>query len=149
MRKRAKSQHIDVRFDRELDPGAIAEAWEDDLRQAVVPGKLLDEFVFFHDSSKTLIVTDTLQNFDLEKLPQPARTIVWAARAHAPHARIPADLRLAFLFDKGRIRKAVEEMLSWQPQRIILSHGKKVGHDAPAVLRFAFRFALRRGILRS
>lgn len=142
VRKRAKSQRIEVTFDRELDPGAIPEAWKADLRQSVVPGKLMDEFVFFHDASKTLIVTDTIQNFELDKLPQPARTIVWAARAYAPHGQIPADLRLTFLFSKKEIRAAVREMLSWRPERIVLSHGKNIEHDAADAIRFAFRFAL-------
>ena len=132
-----------MKFDRELDPEAIPEAWEDDLRQTVVPGKLLDEFVYFHEASKTLIVTDTIQNFELDKLGQPARTLVWLARAYAPHGQIPLDLRLTFLFNKKEIRKAAQEMLSWQPERIILSHGKNMEHDAANAIKLAFRFALR------
>jgi len=144
--KRAKSQNIDVRFDRELDSRAIPEAWQDELKQAVVPGKLLDEFVFFHNASRTLIVTDTIQNFELNKLGQPARALVWLARAYAPHGQIPLDLRATFLFNKKEIRKAAQDMLSWQPERLILSHGKSIEHDAPEAIRFAFRFALRGGI---
>ena len=141
--KRAQSQRIEVHFDRELDAAAIPEVWTGDLKQTVVPGKLLDEFVFFHEASRTLIVTDTIQNFELEKMGQPARTLIWLARAYAPHGQIPLDLRATFLFNKKQIRKAVQEMLSWQPKRIILSHGKNIEHNAPEAIRFAFRFALR------
>lgn len=141
--KRAKARGIAVRFDRELDPGAIPEEWQHDLRHTVVPGKLLDEFVFFHDVSKTLIVTDTIQNFELDKMRQPYRSLVWIARAYAPRAQAPIDLRSTFLFNKKEIRKAVQEMLSWHPERIILSHGKNIESDAPKAIEFAFRFALR------
>ncbi|MGA7966865.1 MAG: DUF4336 domain-containing protein [Gammaproteobacteria bacterium] len=143
VRKRAGSQHIDVRFDRELDAEAIPETWKDDLKQAVVPGKLLDEFVYFHEASKTLILTDTIQNFELDKLRQPYRALVWLARAYAPHGQMPLDLRSTFLFNRTEIREAAREMLSWRPESIILSHGKNIGHDAPAAIRRTFRFALR------
>ena len=82
--KRAKAHGIAVRFDRELNAGAIPEEWKRDLRQAVIRGALLDEFVLFHEASKTLIVTDTIQNFELDKIRQPYRALVWAARAYAP-----------------------------------------------------------------
>ncbi len=143
--KRAKSQGIDVQFDKALDPGGIPDAWKEDLKQTVIPGRLMDEFVFFHNASRTLIVTDTIQNFELDKLGQPARTLVWLARAYAPHGQIPLDLRLTFLFNKKEIRNAVEKMLSWNPERIILSHGKNIEHEAEKAIAFAFRFALRHG----
>ena len=143
--KRAQSQRIEVQFDRKLDASSMPEAWRDDLKQTVVPGKLLDEFVFFHNTSKTLIVTDTIQNFELDKMGQPARALIWLARAYAPHGQIPLDLRTTFLFNKKEIREAAQEMLSWQPERIILSHGKNIEQDAPKAIRFAFRFALRHG----
>ncbi|MGA9421418.1 MAG: DUF4336 domain-containing protein [Rhodanobacteraceae bacterium] len=145
--ERAKARGIPVRFDRELDAAAVPEEWTRDLKQTVIAGSLLDEFVFFHEASKTLIVTDTIQNFELDKVRQPYRALVWIARAFAPHAQAPIDLRATFLFKRKQIRNAVQEMLSWQPQRIILSHGKCIEHDAPKALAFAFRFALRRGIL--
>ena len=147
--KRAKAHGIAVRFDRELDAGAIPEEWKRDLRQAVIRGALLDEFVFFHEASKTLIVTDTIQNFELDKIRQPYRALVWAARAYAPYAQAPIDLRLTFLFNRKEIRDAVQEMLSWRPDRIILGHGKCIEHDAPKALAFAFRFALRRAVFKS
>lgn len=141
--KRAQARGIAVRFDRELDAREIPDEWRNDLRQAVIPGSLLDEFVFFHDASKTLIVTDTIQNFELDKIRQPYRALVWAARAYAPRGQAPIDLRSTFFFKRKQIRGVVQEMLSWQPQRIILSHGKCIDHDARKALEFAFRFALR------
>ena len=141
--KRAKAHGTEVRFDRELIAGHMPDEWKHDLRQVVIPGSLLDEFVFFHRASKTLIVTDTIQNFELGKMRQPYRTLVWAARAYAPYAQAPLDLRATFVFKKTQIRRTVREMLAWHPKRIILSHGKCIDHDAPKALAFAFRFALR------
>lgn len=139
--KRAKSQRIEVSFDRELDEADIPDAWKDDLRQVVIPGKLMDEFVFFHEASRTLIVTDVMQNFELDRMRQPYRALAWLGRAYAPNAQIPVDLRMTYLFHRKPIREAVREMLAWQPERIILSHGKCIERDAPKTLEFAFRFA--------
>jgi len=143
--KRAKSQGIDVRFDRELDARDVPQAWRQDLRQTVVPGKLMDEFVFFHEASRTLIVTDAIQNFELDKMRQPYRALAWLGRAYAPRGQIPVDLRMTFLFNRAAIRRAARDMLAWQPARIILSHGRCIERDVPGALRFAFRFALRGG----
>jgi hypothetical protein len=141
VRKRAESQKIDAHF--ECDLGREApDAWKVQLRQTVVPGMLMDEVVFFHADSSTLILADTIQNFELDRIRQPLRLLVWAARAYAPRGQMPIDLRSTFLPKKKEVGVAVREMLSWEPARIIISHGKCIDADAPAALRWAFRFAL-------
>ena len=141
VRERAKSQNIEVRFDKDLDSFA-PEAWAGTLRQAIIPGTFLSEVVFFHTNSKTLILADTIQNFELDKVRQPYRFLVWAARAYTPYGQMPIDLRSTFLPKKREAGLVVREMLSWKPERIILSHGACIEHDADAALRFAFRWAL-------
>jgi hypothetical protein len=141
VRERAQSQGVAVHFDDDLGADAPAE-WRDDLRQAVIPGTFVDEVVFFHIGSQTLVLTDTIQNFELDKIKQPYRALVWAARAYAPRGQMPIDLRSTFLPKKQQAGEVVRRILSWQPQRIIVSHGKCIEHDAEAALRFAFRWAL-------
>ncbi len=141
VRERARARGAEVAFDRDLGAEAPAE-WQGTLAQAVFPGMFLDEVVFFHTASRTLILTDTIQNFELDKLKQPYRFLVWAARAYAPRGQMPIDLRSTFLLKKREAAPVVRAMLSWKPERIILSHGACIQHDADAALRFAFRFAL-------
>lgn len=57
VRERARSVGIQVRFGRDLGPDAPAE-WRDEIDQTIIPGAVLDEVVFFHRGSKTLIVAD-------------------------------------------------------------------------------------------
>ena len=128
-------------FDGDLDPEASIE-WAADLQQCTIPGSLLDEMVFFHNESKTLILTDTIQNFELNKIKRPYRFLVWAARAYAPQGQAPIDLRSTFMLKKDGVRAAVQTMLAWKPECIVLSHGALIEHDAEQALRFAFRFAL-------
>lgn len=141
VRERAASQRIDVRFDEDLGSNA-PDAWGEDLRQTIIPGAYMDEVVFFHIASKTLILADTIQNFELDKIKQPYRALVWIGRAYAPRGQMPIDLRSTFLPKKKEVGEVVREILSWQPERIIVSHGKCIREDAAAVLRFAFRWAL-------
>ena len=141
VKERAASQEVDVRFDRDLGSEAPAE-WADVLKQTIIPGTLMDEVVFFHEDSKTLILADTIQNFELNKIRQPYRFLVWAARAYAPRGQMPIDLRSTFYPKKREVGEAVKTILSWKPERILLSHGKCIDGDAQKALTWAFRFAL-------
>ncbi len=72
MRERARSERVDVHFDN--DPGENAPPeWRDEIDQTIIPGAVLDEVVFFHRESKTLILADAIMNFELDKLRQPYR----------------------------------------------------------------------------
>lgn len=141
VRERAHSQGFDVRFDADLDRSA-PDAWADDLSQTLIPGKFVTEVVFFHKASRTLILADTIQNFELDKLRQPYRFMVWAARAYAPHGQMPIDLRSTFYPRRREVREAVREILAWKPERIVISHGKCIDEDAVQAFEWAFRWAL-------
>ena len=141
VRERAETQGIDVHFDADLTQTA-PEAWRDDLGQTVIPGSYLDEIVFFHKASRTLILADGIENFELPKIKQPYRFLVWATGAYHPHGKMPIDLRATFWSKKQEVGEAVRGMLSWAPERIVLSHGRLIEDNASDALRYAFRWAL-------
>ena len=94
VRERARSQGIDVQFQRDLEaqaPWIGATSRPDDL-----PGAVLDEVVFFYRVSKTLIVADTIMNFEPEKLSQPYRLIARLVGICSPGGGMSPDLHLAF-----------------------------------------------------
>jgi hypothetical protein len=95
VRERARSQAIDIHFDRELDAEA-PEQWRHEMDQAIISGAVLDEVVFFHRRSKTLILADTIMNFELERMRQPYRFVAWLCGVYAPSGGMPPDLRLHF-----------------------------------------------------
>ena len=74
VRSRSRSQRVDVQFQRDLTSQAPPD-WRDEIDQTIIPGAVLDEAVFFHRDTKTLIVADTIMNFEPERLPQPYRLI--------------------------------------------------------------------------
>jgi len=51
-------------------------------------------------------------------------------------------MRLPLLLQKRKTRAAVQQMLSWQPERIILSHGRRFDANASATLQRLFEWAL-------
>lgn len=141
VRERAQGQGAAIAFDRDL--GARApEEWRDALQQAVIPGSFMEEFVFFHEASRTLILTDAIENFELDKIKPPLRWLMRAAGAYHPHGQMPVDLRATFLPRRDEVRAAAERMIAWAPGRIVLSHGRMIDEDPAAALRYAFRWAL-------
>lgn len=141
VRERARSQGIHIHFERDLGPQA-PEEWRDEMDQAIIPGAVLDEVVFFHRRSKTLILADTIMNFELERMQQPYRLIAWLFGVCAPSGGMPADLRLALWPKRQKVRPAYRKVLAWQPERIILSHGRCFESNGTAAIRRAFSWAL-------
>jgi hypothetical protein len=112
------------------------------LSKRSVPGGIFGEIVFFHKVSKTVILADTILNLELGKLRQPWRFAAWLAGMYYPSGQLFFGMRLPLLLQRRKTRTAVEKMLSWQPERIILSHGRCFETNASVVLRRVFAWAL-------
>jgi len=141
VRERARSQRIGVQFQRDLTTQAPPD-WRGDIDQTIVPGAILDEVVFFHPESKTLIVADTIINFEPERLSQSYRLFARLMGICSPGGGLSPDLRFAFWPKKRAVRGAYEQVLSWRPERVILSHGRCFDANGGIVIRHAFRWAL-------
>ena len=140
-RARARARGIDVQFKRDLGVDAPDE-WRDEIEQVAVPGGIFEEIVFFHTISKTLILADTILNLELEKLRQPWRFATWLTGMYYPNGQLFFGMRLPLHLQRRKTRVAVEKMLSWWPERIVLSHGRCFETDGEAVLRRVFSWAL-------
>lgn len=122
---------------------APPEAWEGALDQCLVRGKLLTEVDFFHRSSRTLILTDLIENFEPKRVRNPVlRWLVRVSGAADPDGKAPIDMQLSFLPHRRSVREAVARMLAWGPERIVLSHGRCYPANGEAELRRAFRWIL-------
>ena len=139
--ERARARGIDVQFKKELGTDA-PEEWRDQIDQTVIPGGIFGEIVFFHKESKTLILADTIINFELDKMRQPWRFATWLTGMYYPHGQIFFGMRLPLLLQRRKSRAAVEKLLSWKPEGIILSHGRCFEINGSAVLRRLFGWAL-------
>ena len=137
VRRRTRARHVDVRFTRELDEVPPAE-WCDEIDQVLIPGGIFKEFAFFHQSSRTLILTDTIMNLELGKLDQPWRALTKLSGMYHPHGQIFFGMRLPLLLQKKRARATIQKIRSWRPERIVLSHGHCFEADADKVLSRIF-----------
>ncbi len=109
VRARSRSQQIAIDFARDLGPDAPTE-WSGEIDQIIVPGFVLDEVVFFHRASRTLILADTIMNFEPTKLRQPYLAIARLAGVSAPHGGMPVDMRLSFRPRRHRVKSAYERI---------------------------------------
>ena len=119
------------------------DAWGDAFDQCVTRGSVLTEVDFFHRASRTLIVTDLIENFEPQRVRNPLlRSLIRMAGAADPDGKAPIDMRLSFLGHRGEVRKSARRMLAWAPERIILAHGRCYETNGVAELRRAFRWIL-------
>jgi hypothetical protein len=118
--------------------------WDPDIATLPVAGSFMTEIEFFHRKSRTLILTDLIENFEAEKLDSfILRLLMRIGGVAAPHGGLTRDLRLTFTWrHKRELRTAVETMIGWNPERIVIAHGRWFETDGTAELRRAFGWLL-------
>ena len=115
--------------------------WAGELEMLVVRGSYLTEVVFFHGATRTLVMTDLIQNYECEKIVNPViRFLSRLSGAVDPDGKMPIDLRSTFFGQRKQMAAAVRTMISWQPHRIIIAHGRWYEENGVAELERAFRW---------
>jgi Domain of unknown function (DUF4336) len=137
VRQRARARHVDIAFTRDLDAHATEE-WRGEIDQLLFPGGYFKEIIFFHEASRTLILTDTIINLELDKISEPWRTAARLTGMYHPYGQIFFGVRLPLLLQRRKAKAAIGKIHSWQPQRIVLSHGRCFEADADEVIRRIF-----------
>lgn len=115
--------------------------WSGEMEMLLVHGGYLSEAVFFHLASRTLVMTDLIENYERDKIAHPFfRFVIGLSGAVDPDGKMPFDLRATFFMHRKQMAEAVRRMISWQPQRIIIAHGRWYRDNAVAELQRAFRW---------
>lgn len=139
--ERAKSRGMTLRVDHGLD---AADPWAGEIRTLLVKGSPVHrEAVFFHRRSQTLILTDLIESFEPRRLPWWFAAVTRLAGIAHPTGKMPPDMRMTFRCGRADLRSAVETMIGWAPERVIVAHGRWFARDGVAELRRAFGFVLR------
>jgi hypothetical protein len=140
VRERAKNQHVAVGFDADLEE-LPPSAWSDSIDQLLFRGsRAMQEMVFFHRASATLILADLIENFEAAKLPPAMRLFARLGGVMDPDGKAPLDMRLTYAGRRKIARGCFARMLAWKPRRVVLAHGRCYLDDAEAELRRAFRW---------
>jgi hypothetical protein len=119
--------------------------WDGWIETLPIPGSYMTEVEFFHRPSRTLVLTDLIENFESDRIETRAmRFWTWVGGVRAPDGAMPRDMRLSFFKHRRELEAAVLKMMDWNPERIILAHGRWYEGNGRAELHRAFRWILDR-----
>lgn len=138
MAARAASKGVELSIDRNLGNEPPAE-WAGEIDQRLADSNHHREVVFFHRMSRTLILTDLIENFEPKKMPWWTRPLLKLGGVCDPDGKMPRDMAIGFRRRPEHIRSLIATMIDWDPERVILAHGRWYPANGAAELRRAFR----------
>ncbi len=129
----------DLRFHSVLSDEAPAE-WSAEIEQHLFRGAaVMNEVVFLHAATRTLLLTDLAFNVAADKTAG-ARLFYWlvgAAGRFGPHRLVRLMIR-----DRRAARASVERILQWDFDRVIVTHGDVLETSGRQRLAEAFTFLM-------
>lgn len=128
-----------ARFDRDLSDEAPKE-WKGQIGQvALMANSFLQEIAFHHYVSRTLILTDYIENFEAEKFsPKWLLPLARLGGVVAPNAGTPRDIQVGSFRQRDAMRADFERLLAFRPERLIVAHGAWWPENGEAALRKGF-----------
>ena len=140
-----KDKRSDIQFEEELEDHPN-QSWEKEIDQIIFKGSsMMEEVVFFHESSGTLILTDLIENFHPDYFSGYKKILAKVTGIVSPNGKTPLDWRMSFFFGKNQAKECLDKMISWNPKRIIVSHGECIFNDAVGFLKRSFSWVARKG----
>jgi hypothetical protein len=115
----------------------LAVPWRERLAYVVVgPHRGISEVLFFHLASRSLILTDLACN--LVDLPRAWERFVWRLSGMPAGFGPNRNSRRLLLRDRAGARQALQAVLRWRFERIVVAHGAIVERDARRAFESAF-----------
>jgi len=139
--RRNQVRRAGVRIDRDLDDGTPAE-WADDLATVLVSAPFFSEVELFDKRTRTLILTDIVQNLDPKAFPRPVRLVAHLLGVTKPDGRAPIYLRLLLHLGGRSVRSAARRLVGFAPEKVIFAHGEWFDNQGTARLRRSLRWLL-------
>lgn len=137
LRHRGPVRQAGVSLDRDLGAEAPAD-WAEVVEQVVVPGAGgFAEVAFLHKPSRTLVLTDLVQNLETGKLPLLMRPAIRLAGSAAPLGGTPIYLRAVVKLKGRKAKAAAGRLVALNPERVVFTHGRWFERDGAAQLRRA------------
>ena len=116
------------------------DAWAAELDQVLVRGnRFIWEVAFFDRASRTLILTDLIENIgDQTEGTDWVLKLWWKAVTHMWDKPRPAPEYQMGWKDKAAAKRSLERILEWDFERIVIAHGDNIEAGAKAVARQAW-----------
>jgi len=139
LRSRRKNLHFDADLADTPDP-----AWAADLDQVMLRGSfMMTEIVFFHRPSRTVIFADLVQNLPPDWGGGWRALLARLDGITAPNPGAPREWRATFI-NRRAARAALERILAWPIERVLIAHGEPATAGGAILVRHAFAWLLRR-----
>jgi hypothetical protein len=139
--ERARDQGTALRAHGTLGPEPPPD-WAGQMEQDTLQGAGFVEIPFFHRPSRTLLLTDTVQAMEPDRLPWAMGLLVRALGAAGPEGGTPRHVRLVLNRHRDHNREVLRRLLALEPERVIFAHGAWYAADGAARLRRAFGWLL-------
>jgi hypothetical protein len=104
----------------------------------------MDEVVFFHRCSKTVIFCDLIQRFDVSTMSAWNRWLLKLDDLAGPHGSTPREWRFCFWWSGtlSQAKSTLEQKVlqEWQPCRLIIAHGECASQHADVIVKYNLRW---------
>lgn len=97
----------------------------------------LNEWVFFHAKSRTLIITDLAFHFDRHS--SPSAQLISKVLGGYQQLR-PSLLEKIATRDKEQVRQSLQPVLAWNFERVIMAHGSVIEQDGKRQLQLGYEW---------
>jgi Domain of unknown function (DUF4336) len=116
------------------------EPWAAELDQVLVRGsRVMWEVAFFDRRSKTLILTDLIENIgDTTEATNWVLRFWWKVVLHMWGRQKPAPEYQFGWQHKAAARRSLERILAWDFERVVIAHGENLDSDAKRTVRRAW-----------
>jgi hypothetical protein len=116
--------------------------WAGELDQVIVGNRVMREVDFLHRASRTLVLTDLVENFH-DRTPGTNAFLRGFMKVAGMwgHPRAAPELRL-LTFHREPARHALEKLLAWDFDRATIAHGELLDRDPKAAIREAWSWIL-------
>jgi len=117
--------------------------WADDFDQLAFKGNpLIEEVLFFHKASRTVILDDLIQIHPRVKGKLLRNALFKLEGVASPQGGVALDIRLSFT-QRNLARRSLEKLLIWDFDKLIIGHGVCIEKDAKPFVEQAFRWLRR------
>ncbi len=117
---RLDSKRKDLTFYKTLSTNESEAEWSEQIDQCIFgSGGFVDEIVFFHRESRTIIFTDMIMDFDPEVFSPFSRV---TTRLNQMYKHTPFGMQLVHIFNRASVRNSLNTVRGWQAERLIVAH---------------------------
>jgi hypothetical protein len=111
--------------------------WEGEIEHFVFGGMpLLNESVFLHKPSRTLILTDLMFNFSRDLTA--GQRLFAALKGASGRPSVSRLMRYFMMKDRAAVRRSAGKVLEWDFDRVLLAHKDMIDRGGKEIMRRAF-----------